>query len=164
MAKFQVRSVEELVFRKYPYVCPYCRKAPHKDNECKTVKGTGKTVNHAAVLEYYNSNASRRPKDLNAWQNMFNEIYPKNVDSKGAIIGLFEEVGELAEMTSVRSRFRRKIQVVMIDPVEGSIRNVGVLVGSCGRNESPFNGGGDPAQKLVASHLNVDRQCEFIYR
>src|SRR5207244_2580842 len=65
MAKFQVRSVEELVFRKYPYVCPYCRKAPHKDAECKTVKGTRKTVNHAAVLDYYNSNAPRRPKGLN---------------------------------------------------------------------------------------------------
>jgi hypothetical protein len=25
LAKLRIRSVEELIFRKYPYVCPYCR-------------------------------------------------------------------------------------------------------------------------------------------
>jgi len=44
MAKFKVRSVEELIYRKYPFVCPYCRQAPHVDRVCKTVRGTLGTV------------------------------------------------------------------------------------------------------------------------
>src|SRR2546422_5253965 len=35
MAKFRVRSVEDLVFRKYPRVCPYCRLQTHDENKCK---------------------------------------------------------------------------------------------------------------------------------
>lgn len=46
LAKLRVKSVENLVFRKFPNVCPYCRKAPHEDLICKQVKGTGATVNH----------------------------------------------------------------------------------------------------------------------
>jgi hypothetical protein len=30
LAKLGIRSVEALVFRKFPGVCPYCRKAPHE--------------------------------------------------------------------------------------------------------------------------------------
>lgn len=28
LAKFKVESIEQLVFRKFPLVCPYCREAP----------------------------------------------------------------------------------------------------------------------------------------
>ena len=31
LAKFKVASVEELIFRKFPYACPYCRECPHSD-------------------------------------------------------------------------------------------------------------------------------------
>src|SRR5262245_1013600 len=49
MAKFRIRSVEELIFRKFPYACPYCRLAPHQDIPCKQVKGTKSTVDHSAL-------------------------------------------------------------------------------------------------------------------
>lgn len=65
MAKFNVESVEELVFRKYPLVCPYCRRAPHEDAICKSVKGTSKTVNHDEVLKHYQTNSANRPVGLN---------------------------------------------------------------------------------------------------
>jgi hypothetical protein len=35
LAKFKIRSVEALVFRKFPLVCPYCREAPHNEPKCK---------------------------------------------------------------------------------------------------------------------------------
>src|SRR5262245_47832374 len=44
LAKFGVRSVEDLIFRKFPNVCPYCRSAPHRETDCKLVRGTLSTV------------------------------------------------------------------------------------------------------------------------
>lgn len=51
MAKFGVRSVEELVYRKYPYVCPYCRRCPHVDSECKQARRTIRTVDASELLK-----------------------------------------------------------------------------------------------------------------
>src|ERR1700757_3845022 len=52
MAKLRVRSVEELVYRKYPYACPYCGLAPHRDSQCKLVHGHG-TINHEELRRLY---------------------------------------------------------------------------------------------------------------
>jgi hypothetical protein len=70
LAKLHVRSVEDLVFRKYPYVCPYCRLAPHRDDVCKVVRGTSRTVDHYALKEAIRKNADRRPAQLNDWDNI----------------------------------------------------------------------------------------------
>src|SRR5262245_59545010 len=104
MAKMRVTSVEELVFRKFPYACPYCRTCPHNDSKCKTVQGTKRTVDHEAVRRKYDENAAKRPRALNTWQLMFAEIYPRNVDDVGkgrSTVGLLEELGELAEAVRV---------------------------------------------------------------
>lgn len=106
LAKLKVRSVEEIVFRKYPLVCPYCRKAPHEDRVCKTVRGTEPTVNHASLRSMYESNTNSRPKELDAWQQMFQDIYPRSTDDKArSTLGLFEELGELAEAVRVFERY-----------------------------------------------------------
>ena len=34
LAKLRIRSVEQLVFRKFPKVCPYCRLSPHEERVC----------------------------------------------------------------------------------------------------------------------------------
>src|ERR1700685_260000 len=105
LAKLRVRSVEEIIFRKYPYACPYCRLAPHQDAQCKVVRGTDRTVNHTALKEAYLRNASRRPAGLHAWQKMFQDIYPRDTEDRGrSTIGLFEELGELAEAIRVFER------------------------------------------------------------
>ena len=105
MAKFRVRSVEEIIFRKYPYACPYCRLAPHRDDICKLVHGTKATVDHKALNECYRRKASLRPTGLNEWQKMFGLIYPRSSEDRGrSTIGLFEEVGELAEAIRVFER------------------------------------------------------------
>src|SRR5438094_6992057 len=53
MAKCRVVSVEELVYRKFPFACPYCRQLPHVEGQCKVVKGTLGTVNHPALVQKY---------------------------------------------------------------------------------------------------------------
>jgi NTP pyrophosphatase (non-canonical NTP hydrolase) len=107
MAKFRVASVEELVFRKFPYACPYCRQCPHDDGTCKTVRGTTRTVNHAAVRAVYEQNAKKRPVTLNEWQRMFQDIYPRNIEDRSgrSTVGLLEELGELAEAVRVFERY-----------------------------------------------------------
>jgi hypothetical protein len=105
MAKFQVHSLEELIFRKYPFVCPYCRLCPHKDASCKTVRGTEGSVDHRALRQQYATNRARMPHDLSGWQSMFADIYPRTVEDKGrSTVGLLEELGELAEAIRVYER------------------------------------------------------------
>ena len=106
MAKFRVRSVEELIYRKYPYVCPYCRETPHVDSKCKTVYGTTRTVDHAALRQKYVENIRLRPYGIGAWQEMFAKIYPRGLEeSARSVVGLFEELGELAEAVRVFDRY-----------------------------------------------------------
>ncbi|MGA8023477.1 MAG: CHAT domain-containing protein, partial [Candidatus Acidiferrales bacterium] len=108
LAKFRVSSVEEIVFRKYPNVCPYCRLNPHQDFVCKTTRGTSSTVNHAALRDEYEKNAHRRPLSISGWQSMFQDIYPRSYDDARAArstLGLFEELGELAEAVRVFERY-----------------------------------------------------------
>jgi hypothetical protein len=103
LAKFKIKSVEALIFRKYPLVCSYCRKAPHDELECKQVRGTAPTVNHEELLRLTQENWASRPNTLDEWQQMFQRIYPRLLtDAKGrSSVGLLEELGELAEAVRV---------------------------------------------------------------
>ena len=102
LSKMRVRSVEELVFRKFPTVCPYCRKAPHQEAECKLVLGTGPTVDHDAVVAIYDREFPNRPATLDEWQMMFSRIYPRSVnEGSRSTVALMEELGELAEAVRV---------------------------------------------------------------
>lgn len=102
LAKFKVRSVEQLIFRKYPGVCPYCRKAPHEEAMCKLVKGTAFAVNHQEVEKIFSKNWERRPITLDDWQQMFQKIYPRQLSDRGrSSVGMLEELGELAEAVRV---------------------------------------------------------------
>ena len=76
VAKFNIASVEELVFRKYPYACPYCRKERHEDMICKTIRGTDRTVNHAELRRAYRENRRKIPITLDEWQLMFQPFIP----------------------------------------------------------------------------------------
>ena len=90
------------MFRKFPGVCPYCRKAPHEDMICKQVRGTTTTVNHAEVVTHFKRSWPSRPRGLDDWQRMFNSIYPRQVGEAGrSTLGLMEELGELAEAIRV---------------------------------------------------------------
>jgi nucleoside phosphorylase/NTP pyrophosphatase (non-canonical NTP hydrolase) len=100
MAKFKVLSIEEIIYRKYPNVCPYCRQSPHNDKICKTVKGTMATVDHPSLIKKYKENQKKIPVSLNEWQEMFQKIYPRDIDdfkNGRSVLGLFEELAELED-------------------------------------------------------------------
>jgi CHAT domain len=102
-----VESVERLLFTKYPTVCPYCRKSPHIEQQCKLVKGAEGVLSHELVRELTEANWAIRPTGLNDWQRMFDDIYPRSLNSAGgfSIIALLEELGELAEAVRVFDRY-----------------------------------------------------------
>lgn len=107
LAKFGVSSVERLVFRKYPMACPYCRLSPHSDMQCKSVRGLGEGIlNHQDLVRRYAEGFAARPRSLDAWQSMFNDIYPRNIEDRAGrnSLGLMEELGELAEAIRVFER------------------------------------------------------------
>lgn len=107
MAKCGVVSLEELVFRKFPYACPYCRQCPHEDLDCKTTRGTS-AVDHKALREKAEANKDLRPQGLNEWQKMFQKIYNRDISERSrSAIGLMEELGELAEAIRVFERHPR---------------------------------------------------------
>jgi hypothetical protein len=106
LAKMGVESVERLLFTKYPNVCPYCRKSPHVEQQCKLIKGTEGVLSHELVRGLTEANWERRPAGLNEWQRMFDAIYPRSLNSTGfSIIALMEELGELAEAVRVFDRY-----------------------------------------------------------
>jgi hypothetical protein len=107
LAKMGVESVERLLFTKYPKVCPYCRKSPHIEQQCKLIKGTEGVLSHELVRQLTDDNWESRPTGLNDWQRMFEDIYPRSLNSAGgfSIIALLEELGELAEAVRVFDRY-----------------------------------------------------------
>jgi nucleoside phosphorylase/NTP pyrophosphatase (non-canonical NTP hydrolase) len=107
IAKFKVSSVEDLLFRKFPYACPYCRLRTHDDEQCKIVRGTGATVDHESLKAVHDANVGLRPRSLNEWQRMFKVIYPRQTDASfgRSTLGLFEELGEMAEAVRVFDRY-----------------------------------------------------------
>lgn len=107
LAKMGVESLEALLFSKYPLVCPYCRKAPHVEHDCKLLKGTDRVLSHDEVRALTDKNWEKRPASLNEWQQMFADIYPRsyNAPSGFSTIALLEELGEIAEAVRVFDRY-----------------------------------------------------------
>lgn len=101
--KVGVKSVEDLLWDKFPALCPYCQKNPHKQEICAERKA------HNAGppwLDLATLGATKdRPKSLRDWQVMFNDIYPATQQSEFApsFARLYEELAELAEAVRVFS-------------------------------------------------------------
>lgn len=100
LAKARIRSAEGLIFRKFPSVCPYCMKVPHDPTTCKL--NPNEKVNYNELRHFYDKNWITKPHGLDAWQAMFQMIYPRqpNVNSSSPA-RLFQELGELAEAVRV---------------------------------------------------------------
>jgi len=95
------RSVEELIWMKFPGVCPYCQAPVHKNADCTKAKRRSRNPNWDELrkigAEAWKADAA--PKTLGEWQRMFNTIYPiVQTEDYGITFGrLSEELGELAE-------------------------------------------------------------------
>lgn len=100
--KVGVRSVEELVWGKFPGVCPYCLKQPHHNDICEQRKDSV-GLEWSEISDRAERNQDSKPDSLRGWQTMFNEIYPEtgSSDVGKTSARLWEEVGELSEAIRV---------------------------------------------------------------
>jgi NTP pyrophosphatase (non-canonical NTP hydrolase) len=102
LAKARVRSAEDLIFRKFPRVCPYCRQAPHMQHNCKAANLNMVIIDYHELRKVYGEKSETRPRGLRQWQQMFQDIYPRTRSDIGfSATKLFEELGELAEAIRV---------------------------------------------------------------
>lgn len=99
--KLGVKSAEDLVWDKFPRLCPYCQEKQHDPAEC----GEKKRSNPGPPWELLAklSVGKRRPERLGDWQAMFQDIYPARSAAEygEAFARLSEELGELAEAVRV---------------------------------------------------------------
>jgi pyrimidine deaminase RibD-like protein/NTP pyrophosphatase (non-canonical NTP hydrolase) len=96
-----VRSVEELLWDKFPAVCSYCQTSPHNDPECRRQKLRNPGPDWEE-LETIGRNAPK-PRSLSGWQRMFAAVFPPTQMEGTDIIfaRLTEELGELAESVRI---------------------------------------------------------------
>jgi pyrimidine deaminase RibD-like protein/NTP pyrophosphatase (non-canonical NTP hydrolase) len=101
--KLGVKSVEDMLWDKFPGVCPYCQRSKHDPDECREMKIQNLGPNWQRLAEI--GKEYQRPNRLGDWQAMFSSIYPSDqVESAGATFArLTEELGELAEAVRVFS-------------------------------------------------------------
>jgi len=99
--KLGLKSVEAMLWDKFPGVCAYCHQSKCLGAECAEQKRQLPGPRWETLAEI--GKHSPPPRRLADWQRMFGTIYPaQQVDSLGAIFGrLTEELGELAEAVRV---------------------------------------------------------------
>lgn len=99
--KMRIRSVEQMIWAKFPGVCPYCQKSPHKNADCRKLKKQNKDPDWTTLRELAEKNVDKRPSTLGGWLAMFTKIYdPQPGEQYPATFARFtEELGELAEAT-----------------------------------------------------------------
>lgn len=101
--KAGVKSVSDMLWAKFPSVCPYCHMSPHDNNECREKKAASEGVDWQQLMRIGASKASERPKSLGQWQRMYSNIFPaqQTEDFGASFARLAEELGEMAEAVRV---------------------------------------------------------------
>ena len=97
--KVGVKSVSDMLWTKFPGVCPYCHQSPHDPDECTEKKARLSGVDWEQLEHLGRANAVHRPRSLGEWQRMYSKIFPaQQTEDYGPSFGrLAEEFGELAE-------------------------------------------------------------------
>ena len=96
-----IRSVEDMVWRKFPYACPYCELRGHNDDVCGPIKLAHTPPDWAKLRDIGRAHKDDRPHSLGEWLQMFTTIYPvQQTETYERVFARFsEELGELAEAT-----------------------------------------------------------------
>lgn len=98
-----VASVADMLWAKFPNVCPYCKAKPHDQDECTQRKTASRGPDWTDLNRLGASALGARPKTIAEWQQMFAAIYPpaSTEDFAMTFAKLTEEMGELAEALRV---------------------------------------------------------------
>lgn len=101
--KVGIKSVEEMLWGKFPGVCTYCQRSVHDNEECGERKRANPGPDWEALSVIGLRNRDARPDTVGKWQRMFATIYPvQQVEEYPATFArLCEELGELAEAVRV---------------------------------------------------------------
>lgn len=96
-----IPSIEDMLWAKFPRVCPYCRLDLHSGKQCKESKPERGQIDWAELAKIARDRIKDRPKRLAEWQVMFNDVYPRDdsTTNENNVYRLTEELGELAEAT-----------------------------------------------------------------
>ncbi|AIG73931.1 Hypothetical protein AJAP_05055 [Amycolatopsis japonica] len=97
--KVGIKSVEQMLWWKFPYHCPYCERSVHNNDICWELKEENRGPNWGRLERLGVQNEARRPSSIGAWQRMFGEIYVVDATASYAVIfaRFTEELGELGE-------------------------------------------------------------------
>jgi len=97
--KLCIRSVEQMLWAKFPAVCPYCLSNPHDNEKCEIAKAEASGPDWRKVAEAGQKNIAQKPASLGMWYSMFATIYqPQQQEDIAGVFGrITEELGELAE-------------------------------------------------------------------
>lgn len=89
----KVNSVSDLLWNKFPGICPYCL-----ETTCGCHIGKG-TLNIEKLKEKAENERRTKPKTINDWQIHFQKIYPRTTDAAFItnVSHLAEELSELSE-------------------------------------------------------------------
>lgn len=99
--KLGVRSVEEMLWIKFPRICPYCQKEVHVGDICAEIKQEPMSPDWGELERV--GKQTQKPDDLPGWQRMFGRIYPVGTTEKldETFARIVEELGELSESLRV---------------------------------------------------------------
>src|SRR5579871_1285965 len=102
-AKVGVKSVDDMIWAKFPNACAYCHERPHDADACTERKASRNGPDWDRLARLGASAAAQRPKSLGEWQRMFSAIYAaqQTEDYGPSFARLSEELGELAEALRV---------------------------------------------------------------
>lgn len=98
--KFGVGSVAQMIWTKFPSICPYCYQCPHNQDDCSVNKAKKQGPDWTRLSRESKIHIKKKPTTLGGWQRMFAEIYPVSQTETSyapAFARLGEELGELAE-------------------------------------------------------------------
>jgi pyrimidine deaminase RibD-like protein/NTP pyrophosphatase (non-canonical NTP hydrolase) len=99
--KVGITSVAELLWLKFPRVCPYCQREEHDSTICSKKKKENPIPNWADLKAVGRN--KKRPSSLGDWQRMFRAVYKPHhkPEFESTFARLTEELGELAEAVRV---------------------------------------------------------------
>ncbi|MHA2366751.1 MAG: deaminase [Candidatus Hodarchaeales archaeon] len=98
-----VRSIEDLIWLKFPGVCSYCMLPRHDVRKCIETKKTSPNPNWNLLRQIGKDKRNERPRTMQEWKELFDHIYnPTAEEDYEVVFGrLAEELGELAESIRV---------------------------------------------------------------